>query len=303
VLSEWVRYPSVARDTGRLVFEGRRETQDIMKISVRTGDAGIPAPEPLVVSNRLDCDPALSPDGDHLAFVSTRTGSRELWLCNADGSRPAQLTTIGGDYVSRPVWSENGRRLAFSVAGVESAVYVIEIAGGAPRRITPPGQNALPCSWSRDGSRVYFAGETGGEWQIWSTAPDGGGATQVTTDGGIAAYESRDGNFLYFMRPDVNGIWRRPIDGGGAKRAIPHIKASFFRFWAVAGAGIYYAIPAEAQSPVFLSPWTGAPPREIARIPSYPSARFSVAPDGASLLFVRCDLFDIDLFIVENIRL
>jgi Tol biopolymer transport system component len=303
VLSEWVRYPTVALETGRLVFEGRRETQDIMKTSIGPGDAGSSSPEPLVVSNRLDNEPALSPDGRQLAFVSTRTGSRELWLCGADGSHPTQLTSIGGEYVSRPVWSANGRRLAFSITGVEAAVYVIETAGGAPRRITPRGQNAMPCSWSADDARVYYAGETAGEWQVWCVDPGGGNAERMTQDGGIAAFESPDGTFLYYMRPDVNGIWRRPIEGGDAGLVIPRMKASFFRFWSVADAGIYYATPEEFRSPVFLERWTGADPVELARIPSYPSAQFSVAPDGNALVFVRSSFLDIDLFLVGNIRL
>src|SRR5687767_5220739 len=40
----------------------------------------------------FDAMPRFSPDGKHLAFVSDRNGSSNLWISNADGSRPRQLS-------------------------------------------------------------------------------------------------------------------------------------------------------------------------------------------------------------------
>ncbi len=48
--------------------------------------------------------PSWSPDGRHIAFMSTRTGSSEIWVIQADGSHPRRLSYTGGN--SMPSWSD-----------------------------------------------------------------------------------------------------------------------------------------------------------------------------------------------------
>jgi Tol biopolymer transport system component/DNA-binding winged helix-turn-helix (wHTH) protein len=299
VLSEWVRFPTLARDAACLVYESREEIQNIMMQSLADSAASVTEAEPLVVSNALDCEPAWSPDGREIAFVSTRSGHRELWVCDKDGSRLRQLTLLAGAYVACPIWAPNGRQLSFMVAGEDIAVYVIDVLGGTPRRITPAGHNALPCSWSRDGDRVYYARTVDGEWQIWQVRPDRSDAAQVTTDGGIAAIESPDGKTLHLVRPDWNGIWSRPLAGGALVCTIPELQAGHFQSWAVTAEGIYFVRLEGATTMVLLHDSRDNSTREIAAFPSYPTPRFSISPDGKSLLFVRSDHLDIDLMMLD----
>jgi Tol biopolymer transport system component len=46
----------------------------------------LPQPVPLPASTRSDTDPALAPDGQHIAFVSDRAGHPEVWVAPRDGS-------------------------------------------------------------------------------------------------------------------------------------------------------------------------------------------------------------------------
>jgi Tol biopolymer transport system component len=302
VLAEWVRYPTLARDADRLVFESRRETQDILRLSLDPDRADASETEPLVVSNSLDCEPSWSPDGDRIAFISTRTGFRELWVCDSGGSGLRQLTALAGAYVDAPVWSPDGETLVFRAAGDDIAMYAINYVGGSPRRLSPDGHHALPCSWSRDGQRVYYACDVGGDWQIWYVDPDSesGDPMPVTTEGGVAAIESADGETLYLVLPDRTGIWRRPIAGGEPECVVDGLPASQFQSWAVTAAGIYYVRPQDAETAVLFHDLSRDETTEIATIPSYPSPRFSIAPDGRSLLFVRSDHLDIDLKLIDG---
>ena len=67
---------------------------DIRKNEVRT-----------IIDGRDDLEtfPSWAPDGRHIVFESTRTGTRQIWTMLADGSDPHQITTKGGNW--NPNWS------------------------------------------------------------------------------------------------------------------------------------------------------------------------------------------------------
>ena len=87
-------------------------------------------------------DPAWSPDGKLIAFVSRRGNAAELWLMHADGSAATLLTNLNS---RNPVWSPDGQKLAF-LSSKDSAfeLYVLDLtpdgrASGQPRQLS---QNA-----------------------------------------------------------------------------------------------------------------------------------------------------------------
>lgn len=59
-------------------------------------------------------DPSWSPDGNKILFISTRTGSAEVWMMNKDGSAQRRLTSTNATRAANPVWSSDGQRIMFS---------------------------------------------------------------------------------------------------------------------------------------------------------------------------------------------
>src|SRR5947199_3094541 len=83
-----------------------------------------------ITRERTDFDPVWSSDSKTLAVFSS-TGEKEqrqLWLVNADGSNPKQITHLNG-YAARPRWSHDGKRIAF--------LYVEGAGGGGPLMAAP----------------------------------------------------------------------------------------------------------------------------------------------------------------------
>jgi Tol biopolymer transport system component len=77
-------------------------------------------------------DPAWSPDGTQIAFVSLNKGG--IWLVHADGSQLQQLTSTADSY---PTWSPDGKQLAFvSMRDVDSEIYVMNVDGSGQVNIT-----------------------------------------------------------------------------------------------------------------------------------------------------------------------
>jgi Tol biopolymer transport system component len=130
-------------------------------------------PEKLFASVREEMDPAFSPDGKSIAFVSNRSGRWNLWIGNTDGTGLRELAEQSL-LPFHPAWSPDSREIAFdSVAFGKGEIWLISAAGGFPSRLVAmPGGAEVP-SWSPDGKRVVFYTNAEGSRQIWEVAATG----------------------------------------------------------------------------------------------------------------------------------
>jgi serine/threonine protein kinase/Tol biopolymer transport system component len=222
-------YPSLSSRSGRLAFVREFRDWDFTRVAI--GRRSVHASASFPSSGRLDLDPAFSPDGRKLAFVSERSGTREVWVSNADGGEAVQLTSFGGTTVGRPSWSPDGQFLAFHAAGI----HIVPATGGPPRRVADSGE--MP-SWSADARSIYFM-RSMPQFQVWKVPAAGGRAVQAITSEAFTPRESSDGLNLYFPTAG-GGIWRRPVAGGVETQVIQDFEWPLPGYWALFEGGIYY---------------------------------------------------------------
>ena len=99
--------------------------------------------------------PSASLDGGRIAFISTRAGSRDVWLKDLAAERDLLLTPTPGVEEGYPRIAGDGSRVAYRVIEQpKQAIYVSDTAGGAPRKVC--GDCGLPTDWSHDGRRLLF---------------------------------------------------------------------------------------------------------------------------------------------------
>jgi Tol biopolymer transport system component len=170
--------------------------------------------------------PAYSPDGSFIAFHESDDDGG-IFIAGATGESVRRLTDTGFD----PAWSPDGKHLAFATEEARdpssrltvSTLYVVDAAGGAPRKIVEG--DAIQPSWSPSNDRIVYWSNTGGQRDLFTVAAAGGTRVQLTNDPAIdwCPVWSSDGRFVYFSsdRGGAMNLWRIAVDQSSGKATSP----------------------------------------------------------------------------------
>jgi Tol biopolymer transport system component len=292
----------VVSPRGEVIVEAWQGDRNIWRVDLATGEG-----ERWLESTRQDAEPALSPDGSRVAFISSRSGAPELWLVERASGALHPLTDFDGPPVATPRWSPGGARLAFGVKGNgTSAIYLLDTdPPGEPRRLLEwPGAAGLS-GWSRDGRHLYVGSDREGRWQLWRVAVEDGRAEKILEDG-IAAAELGEapggGLRLLYMRPAQCGLWEGLWKDGRLRpqgQVSAAVEWSDQANWGIVAAGVYYLERDPVTQEVTVRLWDPDTGEDIplATLPwlSSSSTGVSLSQDASELLYTRLEGLNADL--------
>jgi eukaryotic-like serine/threonine-protein kinase len=297
--------PSVSRRGNRLAYVYQKRDVNIWRAAGPNSKVKDRPPVKLIASTRNDEGPQFSPDGERIVFTSDRSGNYEIWVLDSDGRNPVQLTSFGGSHTGTPRWAPDGTQIAFdSRPEGHSSIYVVGLDGSNLRRVTVGTSDDVLPSWSRDGRWIYFGSRRTGDWQIWKTPAGGGNAVQVTRNGGQEAFESSDGQSLYYTKHREVGIWQMPVGGGEESRVFD---LGQMGHWALLKDGICFLNhEAEPQPAIEFFSFATRRTKQIIRLEKRKApggaSVLDVSRDGQSIIYWQVDQLDSDIMLVENFR-
>ncbi len=153
--------PDISPDGRRIVFELLGDLYAL--------DAGGGKARPIATGLPFDSQPAFSPDGKRVAFLSDRSGAENVWIMSPDGRDPRPVTRLDEDAIfTSPAWSADGRTIFVSRFRTDHAAFEllsVDAATGHSTVLVPitgdPESSTVGAAASRDGRWLYYASQVG----------------------------------------------------------------------------------------------------------------------------------------------
>ena len=260
-----------------------------------------------VPSSATDNSMNFSPDGSRFAFVSNRTGSREIWMADRNGTNLRQLTRVGARGMGYPRWSPDGKRIAFhaGVAGV-AQLYLLNLDESAVRKITGPPLSFAAPDWMPDGQHLVAWRNVNGEGQLFRVRVADGFSEELFE--GAVPVLSLDRKRLVYGEFFVPGMFARTVAGDSnparwsEEELVPDYRVSDASGIAPARNGIYYVSSNPDLTPRAFRyfDYTTNRANDVAPAPTALDYGLTVSPDEREMLYSGSeDLFGDDLLLLD----
>ena len=206
------------------IYRIRRDGSDLQQLTSGTGN---------------NTQPAVSPDGTTIVFVSNRSGKDQLWRMNISGREMVQLTNVANDVI-RPAFSPDGRTIYFSVSVAGKCnIWSISVQGGETSpvidadvyrwAVSPDGEHLAYSTFNKQAKTV--------ETRIDSLRQN---KTELVLNISPETWMewSDDGRAIFYntARDEAQNIWMQKLDGSKPQPVTTFDSKKIFRFqWSSGG--------------------------------------------------------------------
>lgn len=245
--------------------------------------------------------PAISPDGGTIVFCY----QGDLWRVAAGGGTATLLTTHEA-YDCNPVWSRDGKSIAFSSDRFgNNDVFVMPAEGGPATRLTFHSAGDIPTDFSPDGRHVLFSSSrlddrrnqefpSPGLGELYSVPVTGGRVSRVMTtvaedaryspDGNLIAYHDWKGYEDEFRKHHVSSvtrdIWTFSPASGRYQRISAFAGEDREPVFSRDGRNVYYLSEEKGDFNVHRMPVTGGASTQLTFLKHHPVRHLSISADG-----------------------
>ena len=247
-------------------------------------------------------EPSWTSDGK-LVYSSNIAGGSDLYLMDARGGNPKQLTANSG-MNGQPSTSPDGRYIIFSSDRTGAPhIWRMDIDGGNQKQLTDNPDVNPHCS--PDGRWVVYVSNANKD-TIWKIAIDGGQPLQLTEKLSFAPAISPDGKQIAcFYFEDQNSPARLgilPSQGGQPVKTFPlAAQAGTNLSWTADGSAIVYVVTSAGVSNLWAQRFDGSPPKQLTNFTSDRVFWFDFSRDGKQIALSRGNQTS-DVVLISNIK-
>jgi Tol biopolymer transport system component len=264
------------------------------------GDHGVRVARQLTFHTGVESHPALSPNGQLLAYVSETDGDADIFVQRVDGRNSINLTGDSPYADTSPSFSPDGSQIAFRSERGGGGIFVMGATGESVRRLSDRGHDP---SWSPDGKRIVVSTEQVidplaryATAELWTIDVGTGQMSRLYAGDAVQPAWSPDGARIAFWRVDGNSGQRdlATIDAEGREEPVAittDMPVDWNPVWSADGRELYFVSDRAGTMDVWrvsLEPGTGRVEKGPERVgaPAQDVAWLAAAREDTSLAYV-----------------
>ena len=260
-------------------------------------------------------NPSFSPDGKMIAVDASWAGPRRIWIADAQGHNPQQITSDSSEAVGHlePNWSPDGKQIVFQhLERTRFSTKVVNVATHTVTALTDGRFHDLNPVWSPSGKYIYFSSDRGGGMNIWRIKVSGRGdpagvPQQVTMGSGqdVQLAMSPSGERLAFaiLRQNAD-LWRLPVSAqtgmatGDPEGVIASTREDSRGAWSPDGTQIAFNSDRTGEMNIYVHSLLDNSDRQITKGPGG-DFQPQWSPDGKRLVFFSSRAGNADIWLVD----
>jgi serine/threonine protein kinase len=197
----------------------------------------------------LQIEPALSPDGRQLLYVSRDRGDWDIFLLRVGGENAINLTENSAADDVQPAFSPDGERIAFASEREGGGVFVMGATGETPRRVADTGFDP---AWSPDGTKLVYTTEYVTDpyarlalANLWVLDLETGNRQRLDDIDATGPHWSPNGHRIAFWThlETIQGqrdLWTIPAEGGEPSAVLIDAHTDWDPVWSPDGRWLYF---------------------------------------------------------------